>query len=88
MRLKLWIGLGALLGIGFANGEEQSDALRIASNFHHTSWTAKDGVPGESTWLAQTTDGWLWLGGASGLTRFDGVTSSNARSPDARALAA
>jgi signal transduction histidine kinase/ligand-binding sensor domain-containing protein len=41
--------------------------------YYHTSWTLKDGVPGEIHALAQTTDGFLWLGTASGLFRFDGV---------------
>ena len=44
-----------------------------AINLHHTSWTARDGAPPEILTMAQTTDGWLWLGGASGLFRFDGV---------------
>lgn len=44
-----------------------------AINLHHTSWTARDGAPPEVLTMAQTTDGWLWLGGASGLFRFDGV---------------
>lgn len=40
---------------------------------HHTSWTAKDGAPGDLNALAQTTDGYIWLGTATGLYRFDGV---------------
>jgi signal transduction histidine kinase/ligand-binding sensor domain-containing protein len=39
----------------------------------HTKWTAKDGAPNDIRDLAQTTDGYLWLGSSSGLTRFDGV---------------
>jgi ligand-binding sensor domain-containing protein len=40
---------------------------------HHTSWTAKDGAPGDVNVLAQTTNGYIWLGTASGLYRFDGT---------------
>jgi ligand-binding sensor domain-containing protein len=39
----------------------------------HRSWGEKEGYPGPTQALAQTTDGFLWLGTASGLFRFDGV---------------
>jgi signal transduction histidine kinase/ligand-binding sensor domain-containing protein len=42
-------------------------------NLHHTSWTARDGAPQLVLTMAQTGDGWLWLGGPGGLYRFDGV---------------
>lgn len=44
------------------------------SRLLHTSWTRKDGAPTEVFALAQTTDGYLWLGSSTGLFRFDGVT--------------
>jgi hypothetical protein len=47
---------------------------RTISQFVHTAWTAKDGVPGNIAALAQTTDGFLWLGTLQGLYRFDGVS--------------
>ena len=47
---------------------------RSMSQFLHTAWTAKDGAPSSVQALAQTTDGFLWLGAADGLYRFDGVT--------------
>lgn len=40
---------------------------------HHTSWTAREGAPPMVMTMAQTRDGWLWLGGGNGLYRFDGV---------------
>ncbi|GAB3258183.1 ligand-binding sensor domain-containing protein [Chitinimonas naiadis] len=46
---------------------------RLLSNFHHTAWTAKDGAPADIWALAQTLDGWLWIGSSAGLYRFDGV---------------
>jgi len=49
------------------------DRDRKIDELYHTSWTAKDGVPGRIHALAQTTDGFLWLGTADGLFRFDGV---------------
>lgn len=42
-------------------------------DFHHAMWTAKDGAPADIDCMAQTPDGWLWLGTSTGLYRFDGV---------------
>ena len=39
---------------------------------HHTSWSAKEGVIGEVLAIAQTTDGFIWVGTTGGLLRFDG----------------
>jgi signal transduction histidine kinase/ligand-binding sensor domain-containing protein len=39
----------------------------------HRSWGEKEGYPGRTQALAQTTDGYLWLGSDFGLFRFDGV---------------
>jgi signal transduction histidine kinase/ligand-binding sensor domain-containing protein len=47
---------------------------RTISQFVHTAWTAKDGVPANIVDIAQTADGFLWLGTPIGLYRFDGVT--------------
>jgi hypothetical protein len=37
----------------------------------HDTWTFKDGAPADVTCLAQTNDGFLWLGTPEGLVRFD-----------------
>jgi signal transduction histidine kinase/ligand-binding sensor domain-containing protein len=39
----------------------------------HRSFGEKDGYPGRTQALAQTTDGFLWVGSDVGLFRFDGV---------------
>jgi PAS domain S-box-containing protein len=39
----------------------------------HTAWTARDGLTGGVRAIAQTPDGYLWLGTETGLFRFDGV---------------
>jgi PAS domain S-box-containing protein len=38
----------------------------------HDSWTFNQGAPSDVQCLAQTNDGFLWLGGQNGLFRFDG----------------
>ena len=44
------------------------------SQYAHTSWKIRDGfTKGEILSIAQTPDGYLWLGTAFGLFRFDGL---------------
>ena len=47
--------------------------MRSLSQLYHTAWTTRDGAPPNVLALAQTPDGYLWLGGSTGLFRFDGV---------------
>ncbi|HEV2987576.1 MAG TPA: two-component regulator propeller domain-containing protein [Candidatus Angelobacter sp.] len=49
------------------------DPHKLASQHTHTSWSAKDGIPGPVRAIAQTPDGYLWLGTEAGLYRFDGI---------------
>lgn len=58
------------LGVLSARGHAQDLSL---AQFNHTAWTTKDGAPVDVWALAQTPDGWLWLGGSTGLYRFDGI---------------
>lgn len=46
---------------------------RTIAQFAHTAWGPKDGAPSVVTALAQSADGYLWLGSPDGLYRFDGV---------------
>jgi len=63
----------ALLGIlSCAMAWAQSHAPAFAE-YNHTVWAAGDGAPGHVRRIAQTPDGWLWLGTPSGLYRFDGA---------------
>ncbi len=39
----------------------------------HTSWTRRDGAPSDIAALAQTSEGYLWIGSRLGLFRFDGL---------------
>ncbi len=50
-----------------------STPIRPIHQFAHQTWVARDGAPTGIHVLAQTGDGYLWLGTVSGLVRFDGV---------------
>ena len=50
------------------------DPALDVSQYAHTSWKIRDGfTKGQITSIAQTPDGYLWLGTEFGLLRFDGV---------------
>lgn len=47
---------------------------RMLSQYAHTFWETEKGFPGGSvSSIAQTTDGYLWIGTDKGLIRFDGL---------------
>src|SRR5215469_3182973 len=62
------------------------DPHQPLAQLYHTSWGAKQGVTGTVTALAQTTDGYLWVG-TTGLLRFDGI-SLEPYQPETRSLPA
>src|ERR1700746_1654907 len=52
------------------------------SQYAHTSWKVRDGfVKGEIDAIAQTPDGYLWLGTEFGLLRFDGASAAPWQAP-------
>ena len=53
----------------------QIDSTKVVpiNQLVRTTWASKDGAPIAIRDLAQTTDGFLWIGSDSGLTRFDGA---------------
>ncbi len=50
-----------------------STSPRPIAQLVHTRWAARDGAPTDIYSLAQTSDGYLWIGTLTGLFRFDGV---------------
>lgn len=45
------------------------------TQYAHSSWRLQDGfLSGAPTAIAQTTDGYIWVGTESGLFRFDGLS--------------
>lgn len=49
------------------------DPDRSLTQLSHRRWTTADGLPGEVGPLAQTSEGYLWLGAGHSLFRFDGL---------------
>src|SRR5262245_54254569 len=72
MRLRKLV-LGFLLLLACRAALALNPAISLA-HLNHASWGGKDGVPSDVQCIAQTIDGWLWLGTADGLYRFDGVS--------------
>jgi signal transduction histidine kinase/ligand-binding sensor domain-containing protein len=48
---------------------------RAPSQFLRDRWEAEQGFPGGAVWgIAQSSDGYLWIGADKGLVRYDGLT--------------
>lgn len=74
LSIRRWLASCVLLSALLSNTSAFAlDRERTLAQLHHTAWAAEDGAPGAVSALAQTTDGYLWLGTSSGLFRFDGV---------------
>ena len=57
------------------------------SQYAHTSWRIRDGfTKGIINSIAQTPDGYLWLGTDFGLYRFDGIRADPWQSPLGQSL--
>src|SRR5260370_41759695 len=53
---------------------EASESNKPLTEYTHTVWTRRDGIPSAFIYsIAQTRDGYLWLATTDGLVRFDGV---------------
>jgi len=63
------------------------DTSKHISQYRHTAWRIADGVfAGTPNVIAQTTDGYLWIGTQAGLMRFDGVRFVAWRPPEGQEL--
>src|SRR5262249_48932048 len=59
------------------------------SQYAHTAWKSRDGFgKGSINAIAQTPDGYLWLGTEFGLLRFDGVRLMSWKPPQGKQLPA
>jgi ligand-binding sensor domain-containing protein len=64
----------ALLSVMVSLGWPMLGHAETILQFHHTAWTDSAGGPKVGYSLAQSDDGYLWIGSAGGLIRFDGTT--------------
>jgi PAS domain S-box-containing protein len=63
------------------------DPTLDVSQYAHTAWKIRDGfAKGEIVFIAQTSDGYLWLGTELELLRFDGVRAVPWRPPSGQHL--
>ncbi|HEX8756206.1 MAG TPA: two-component regulator propeller domain-containing protein [Steroidobacteraceae bacterium] len=80
MKIRISLRAVIILVLAFGpGGWHRACALGAAldvNEYAHTAWTVRDGFSlGNIYAIAQTPDGYLWLGSEFGLFRFDGVHS-------------
>src|SRR4030088_1786197 len=64
----------ATLGLLLALPADALDPHRAFSEYRQTVWTSEDGLPATFIYsIAQSSDGYIWLGSTDGLARFDGI---------------
>ncbi len=89
-RQPVWCAIGLALSIGSLTKPVfafASDSTLDVSQYAHTAWKVSDGfTKGAITSIAQTPDGYLWLGTELDLYRFDGVRAVQWRPPDSQHL--
>jgi signal transduction histidine kinase/ligand-binding sensor domain-containing protein len=63
-----------LIGLIAADPCSALDPTHLLSQYGHTAWRTRDGdIPARVFPIAQTKDGYLWIGTRAGVFRFDGV---------------
>jgi len=70
--------VGCLVLLFFNWPVQASMRDRAVAELQHMRWLGKDGAPSGLTSLAQTPDGFLWLGTEYGVYRFDGLRFTKA----------
>src|SRR5712672_1891793 len=71
---KIWLNVLLLPGLLAGFNASAAKTYRDDPAYLIDSWETEDGLPENSaTAMAQTPDGYLWLGTFQGLARFDGV---------------
>jgi signal transduction histidine kinase/ligand-binding sensor domain-containing protein len=71
MRRSRWVlALICVLVCSVSFGLNREGSIR---DLRHTAWGPKEGAPDAIQSLAQTNDGYLWMGNGAGLYRFDGL---------------
>ncbi|UYY77226.1 sensor histidine kinase [Sphingomonas sp. R1] len=68
-----WAIPGAVALAAASPALAQARLQRSFSQYNARAWHLVDGAPPDIWALAQSPDGWLWLGTGAGLYRFDGI---------------
>src|SRR6266498_3126016 len=69
-----WLNLVCLLLLSGSGTAVALDSRRDLSQFSHEVWLTENGLPQNTVHsIAQTRDGYIWIGTEEGLARFDGV---------------
>jgi ligand-binding sensor domain-containing protein len=77
-----WFALSLLL----ARAVLGAVPVKIMPSHSHDIWDAAAGFPGGYVYsIAQTGDGYLWIGTSKGLVRYDGLTFVSIRKSDSNA---
>jgi signal transduction histidine kinase/ligand-binding sensor domain-containing protein len=85
MRRPIWLMI-CLIWAPWPYAMALNSALDV-SQHAHTAWRVRDGFTKGGIWaLAQTPDGFLWLGTEFGLVRFDGVRADSWQPPPGASL--
>src|SRR5258708_33065381 len=83
MRILFAVTLGFVL----AFPADALDPRRALVEYRRTIWTSREGLPSTFIYsVAQSSDGYLWLGSTDGLARFDGVQFVHWRPTGSRTL--
>ena len=86
MKQTDWLRLSLLTGCGLFLLIPRSlfalDPARTVFQYNCQSWSRQNGLPAEGiNAIAQTKDGFLWLGTQKGLVRFDGIEFKTFKPP-------
>lgn len=87
---KFFNAIILLLAIGAGNSLFPSSGTELKKEYGryvHRTWTTENGLPQNTIYaLAQTGDGYLWIGSEGGLARFDGFDFTVFNRSNTRAL--
>lgn len=74
------------LGVLVSVVAHAQDPVPTLGQLTHRAWTVRDGAPANTLAFAQSADGFLWMGGMTGLYRFDGAHFERFEPPDGQAM--